>query len=162
MSNPFVHIELSTGDLDAARAFYKKLFDWKLLDIQMPSGVYTLIDPGKGPGGGMQFSMMSDAPPMWLTYVEVANVRRAIAKARKLGAKIVADFMDLGPNGTAGIFVDPTGAVLGVWAPPKQPSPIKRAAKKVAKRATGAAKKAATGAKKVAKTAKKTVKRSPR
>ncbi len=156
--NPFVHIELSTGDLDAARTFYGKLFDWKLLDIQMPGGIYTLIDPGKGPGGGMQLSMMLDAPPMWLTYVEVADVRRAIAKARRLGAKVVADFMDLGPNGSAGIFVDPTGAVLGVWAPPKQPSTakrVKKAAKKVAKKAT-------SGAKKVAKTAKMTVKRSPK
>ena len=30
MGNPFAHIELTTGDLGAAKKFYKKLFDWKL------------------------------------------------------------------------------------------------------------------------------------
>ena len=32
MANPFVHVELATGDLDKAKEFYRKLFDWKLDD----------------------------------------------------------------------------------------------------------------------------------
>jgi predicted enzyme related to lactoylglutathione lyase len=54
MSNPFAHIELTTSDLGKAKKFYKKLFDWKLTDMPMgPGSVYTMIAPGKGPGGGM-------------------------------------------------------------------------------------------------------------
>ena len=30
MANSFVHIELHTGDMDRAKAFYTQLFDWKL------------------------------------------------------------------------------------------------------------------------------------
>jgi catechol 2,3-dioxygenase-like lactoylglutathione lyase family enzyme len=36
MSNPFVHIELNTNDIDKAKSFYGSLFDWKLNNVQMP------------------------------------------------------------------------------------------------------------------------------
>jgi len=33
MANPFVHVELQTNDLAKAKAFYSRLFDWKLEDV---------------------------------------------------------------------------------------------------------------------------------
>ena len=33
MANPFVHVELNTTDVSRAKAFYGKLFDWKLEDV---------------------------------------------------------------------------------------------------------------------------------
>ena len=129
MGNPFVHIELNTGDVAKAKAFYKKLFDWKLKDMPMgPSMTYTMLDAGKQPGGGMQ-QKMPESPPLWLPYVEVADVKKAIAKAEKAGAKIVVPFMDIGGNGYLGIFVDPTGAALGVWAAAKKAKAPKQAKK---------------------------------
>ena len=61
------HIELTTSDLGKAKKFYKKVFDWKLTDMPMgdSGGVYTMIAPGKGPGGGMQAKPMPDAPVTW-------------------------------------------------------------------------------------------------
>jgi len=52
MGNPFVHIELQTGDLAKAKTFYSKLFDWKLEDMPAPGGgmPYTMINVGKGTG----------------------------------------------------------------------------------------------------------------
>ncbi len=47
MANPFVHVELSTTDLGQAKTFYGKLFDWKMQDIPMPQGSYTMIDVGE-------------------------------------------------------------------------------------------------------------------
>ena len=44
MRNPFVHVELSTTDLEKAKPFYQKLFDWTLEDI---SGGYTMIKVGE-------------------------------------------------------------------------------------------------------------------
>jgi predicted enzyme related to lactoylglutathione lyase len=143
MANPFAHIELTTSDLGAAKKFYKKLFDWKLNDLPMPGGAsYTMIAAGKGPGGGMQAQPMPGAPVTWLPYVEVDSVKRSLAKAEKGGAKVVLPPMDIGPNGIIGIFVDPAGALLGVWSPGKKP------AKKAAKKAKKAAKKAAKKSKK--------------
>jgi predicted enzyme related to lactoylglutathione lyase len=133
MGNAFAHIELTTGDLGAAKKFYKKLFDWKLTDMKMgEGGIYTMIAPGKGPGGGMQARPMPDAPITWLPYVEVVDVKKSLAKAEKAGAKILLPVMDIGKNGIIGIFVDPTGATLGVWS--KAQKPAKKAAKKVAKK----------------------------
>jgi predicted enzyme related to lactoylglutathione lyase len=133
MANPFAHIELTTGDLGAAKKFYKSLFDWKLTDTPMGAGgaVYTMIAPGKGPGGGMQARPMPDAPITWLPYVEVIDVKKSLVKAEKGGAKVVLPAMDIGKNGIIGIFVDPAGAMLGVWSKAK---PAKKSAKKSSKK----------------------------
>ncbi len=132
MANPFAHIELTTGDLAAAKKFYKKLFDWKLTDTPMgqEGGVYTMIAPGKGPGGGMQAQPMPGAPVTWLPYVEVDSVKKALAKAEKGGAKVILPLMDIGKNGIIGIFTDPTGATLGVWSKAKPAKKAKKASKK--------------------------------
>lgn len=46
-ANPFVHVELNTGDVALAKEFYGKLFGWKMSDIPMDHiGSYTMIDAG--------------------------------------------------------------------------------------------------------------------
>jgi hypothetical protein len=131
MGNPFAHIELNTTDLGAAKKFYKKVFDWKLQDMPAGEGPpYTMIGVGKGVGGGMQVKAMPEAPTQWIAYVEVADVKKTLAKAEKNGAKVVLPKMDIGEMGSIGIFIDPAGASLGVWA-----TKPKKAAKKPAKKA---------------------------
>ena len=135
MANPFAHIELSTGDVSAAKKFYKRVFDWKLSD--MPQMGYTLIDVGKGTGGGMQGKMSPDQPTGWLPYVEVDDVKKSMAKAIKAGATAMMDYQEIGEMGAIGIFTDPTGATIGIWAAAKKPAkkaPAKKAAKKAAKK----------------------------
>jgi uncharacterized protein len=118
MANAFAHIELNTDDLAAAKSFYKKVFDWKLSAI--PGMSYTLIDVGKGTGGGMTEKQMKEQPTAWLPYVEVKDVKETLAKAQKAGARIVVDYMEIGEMGAIGVFVDPTGAGLGIWATAKR------------------------------------------
>jgi predicted enzyme related to lactoylglutathione lyase len=131
MPNPFAHVELNTKDLKAAKKFYTSVFDWKLLDV--PS--YTMIEVGKGVGGGMA-KAQKGAPTAWLPYVEVADVKKTIATAKKAGAQITLPYMSLGDMGEIGVFVDPTGAALGVWAPGKPvPKAKAKASKKPAKKA---------------------------
>ncbi len=48
MANPFVHVELNTNDVAKAKAFYSKMFDWKMEDIPMDWGTYTMIGVGVG------------------------------------------------------------------------------------------------------------------
>lgn len=124
MPNAFVHVELSTDDLPAARKFYSKLFKWKVASApHMPT--YLMIDTGKkATGGGMQPKPMPEAPTAWLPYVEVTDVKKTLAQAKKLGASIVVDTQPVGGMGAIGIFCDPRGAMLGVWsaAPKKKPA----------------------------------------
>lgn len=140
MGNPFCHIELSTDDLGKAKKFYKSLFDWKLDEMKgMP---YTMINVGTGVGGGMQKKPMPQMPTSWLAYVEVADVKKTLAKAKKAGAQIVQDYMPIGESGAIGVFVDPHGAALGLWESAKKAAPAKKkaAAKKAAPKKKAAAK----------------------
>ena len=118
MANPFVHVELNTDDVAKAKKFYLKLFDWKLSTMSLG---YTGIDVGKGgAGGGMQKKPMPGAPTMWLPYVQVDDVKKTVAKARKLGAAVQVEYMEIGDMGAIGVFTDPSGAAIGVWALPKK------------------------------------------
>ena len=84
MGNPFVHVELNTTDLGAAKTFYQALFDWKLEDMDVGGGMaYTMIGVGEGTGGGMMTHPMPGAPSAWLPYVLVDDIVAATAKAKK-------------------------------------------------------------------------------
>lgn len=118
MANPFVHVELNTTDVPAAKAFYSKLFDWKLEDVPMGEGMtYTMIGVGTGTGGGLCKQMMPGAPSAWLSYVEVADIEAATARAASLGAQVVQPVMEVMGAGWISVIVDPTGAHLGLWKP---------------------------------------------
>lgn len=115
MANPFCHVELNTTDLAAAKAFYGKLFDWKLEDVPMPTGTYTMIRVGEGTGGGMMKHPVPGAPSTWLAYVLVDDIGAATQKAKSLGAQVMQDVMEVMGMGWLSIIVDPTGAPLGLW-----------------------------------------------
>ena len=116
MGNPFVHIELTTDDVDKAKKFYSALFDWKLTDMPMPDGgTYTMIEVGEGTGGGMFKNPMPGVPPFWLAYIKVPDVEAATKKAEKLGAKVHKTKTQAGDFGWFSIVADPTGAVFALW-----------------------------------------------
>ncbi len=116
MPNPFIHIELSTSDVDKAKSFYGSLFDWKLKDEQMgPDMTYTMVSVGEGTGGGMMKQMMPGAPSAWLPYVDVSDIKASVQKVTTLGGKVVRDVMEVMDAGYIAIITDPTGAYLGLW-----------------------------------------------
>jgi uncharacterized protein len=117
MPNPFVHVELDTTDLEKAKAFYTKLFDWKLESFPMPQGEYTMIRVGEGTGGGMMKHPVPDAPSTWLAYVLVDDIESSTEKAKSLGATICKEVTEVPNAGWLSIIQDPTGAVLGLWKP---------------------------------------------
>ena len=117
MANPFVHVELETNDVARAKSFYGELFDWKMEDVQVPSGNYTMIGVGEGTGGGLMKNPMPNSPSMWLAYVEVDDIDAATRKAASLGGKVMKDVTEITGMGWLSIIVDPTGAMLGLWKP---------------------------------------------
>jgi predicted enzyme related to lactoylglutathione lyase len=117
MANPFVHCELATTDVAQAKSFYGALFAWKLEDMPMGDFTYTTIGVGEGTGGGMMKNPMPGAPSQWMPYVLVDDIQAATRKARGLGAQVVKDVTEVGDMGWLSIFVDPTGAMLGLWQP---------------------------------------------
>ena len=115
MANPFVHIELMSTDVGKAKAFYGKLFDWKLEDMPMPDMIYTMIQVGEGTGGGMLKNPMPNASSSWVPYVDVDDLAASTAKAKSLGATVLKENVDVMDHGAFSIITDPTGAMLGLW-----------------------------------------------
>jgi uncharacterized protein len=115
VSNPFCHVELNTTDVNKAKTFYTKLFDWKLEDV--PDGSYSMIRVGEGTGGGIMKNPMPGVPSFWLAYVLVDDIEAATKKAESLGATVVKEVMSVMDYGWLSIIADPTGAALGLWKP---------------------------------------------
>jgi hypothetical protein len=115
MANPFVHIELHTQDVEKAKNFYGKLFDWTLEDY--PDMNYTIVKVGEGTGGGIMKSPMPDALPQWVPYVLVTDVAASTEKAKSLGATVLADVTEIPDMGWFSMLLDPTGAAFALWKP---------------------------------------------
>jgi len=116
MAHPFVHVELSTTDLDKAKAFNKSLFDWTLRDEEVAPGFfYTMIGVGEGTGGGMM--QAPDTKSAWLPYVHVEDINAATARAKGLGATVCREPTEVMDAGFFSVIMDPTGATLGFWQP---------------------------------------------
>lgn len=113
MGNPFVHVELLTGDVGKAKEFYGKLFDWKIEDV--PGMDYTMVEVGEGTGGGMLKLPDPGIRPQWMPYVAVADVSKTLEQAQKLGAQVMKERTEVPGMGWFGVLVDPTGAAIAVW-----------------------------------------------
>ncbi|MCC6528010.1 MAG: VOC family protein [Polyangiaceae bacterium] len=132
----FVHQELSTSDPAAAKKFYKGLFGWKFEDMKMPNGEVYIGIKADGAGiGGIQRQPVPGAPTAWLGYVEVPSVKKLVAKAVKLGGRVLLDYTPIGDMGAIGIVADGQGGPCGLWEPAKKPKAKAAAKKKPAKKA---------------------------
>ena len=74
----FVWYELTTTDMEAAKAFYAKVVGWGTRDASMPDLPYTVFTAGEAPVSGMMY-LPEDARrmgerPSWIGYVCVDDV----------------------------------------------------------------------------------------
>src|SRR4051794_40754872 len=81
---PVVHLELHTGDLPRACAFYAGLCGWQPEVVDAGYGAYLALELGRGLGGGVVECQTQ--VPLWLPYVEVPQIAEATERARRLGA----------------------------------------------------------------------------
>ncbi len=104
-----------TSDVDAATAFYTKLFGWETERMTMPQMSYTVVKAGGKDMGGIM-AMPPDAPkgmpPMWGCYVTVDDVDATAKSAQKLGAKLLVPPQDIQDVGRFCVIRDPQGAVI--------------------------------------------------
>jgi predicted enzyme related to lactoylglutathione lyase len=154
--------ELMTTDYEKAFEFYHALFGWdKSGEMDMGGGaMYLTFGRGEAMYGGMYTAPpeMAGMHPFWLVYIHVQDVAKAVATARKNGATVHRERMEI-PGGTIAILGDPQGAGFAVHDLQKMPvaEPV---AAKVAK-AGAALRKAVKKAVKVAKKAVAKVRKAP-
>jgi predicted enzyme related to lactoylglutathione lyase len=109
-----VHLELHTGGPTAARDFYTGLCGWRAQQVRMPAGSYLALELGAEIGGGIVESPLSR--PVWLPYVQVAQIAEATDRARLLGARVIIEPRE-GPLGWRSVVATPTAGEIAFWQP---------------------------------------------
>jgi predicted enzyme related to lactoylglutathione lyase len=113
-ANPVVHLELHTGDLPGACAFYAGLLGWRQESIDAGASSYLALEMGGEIGGGVV--QCGTTRPLWLPYVEVADLSRVTERARELGAAVSLEPRE-GPAGWRSVVATPAGAEIALWQP---------------------------------------------
>jgi uncharacterized protein len=111
--NRVVHLELHTGALAEACAFYGRLLGWQPETVGRRDRPYLALELGAGRlGGGL---VQCPTPrSLWLPYVEVGDVRRATGAALGLGASLLLPPRE-GPSGWRSVVSTAAGAELALW-----------------------------------------------
>lgn len=114
MGNPTVFFEIAGPDQKGLIDFYTQLFGWKTSDIpgDMP---YSIVSPGEGGATGGIGPTPDGSPGHVTFYVGVDDVDEALAKAESGGGTKVMGPVDV-PGGKIGLFTDPEGHLIGLWA----------------------------------------------
>jgi predicted enzyme related to lactoylglutathione lyase len=111
-ANPVVHLELHSGDVGAASAFYAELCGWRQQRIELRSRSYLALELADALSGGMVECPIRR--PIWLPYIEVADVHDSTEHASRCGAAVL-----LGPReGAAGwrsVVRTPAGGEIAFW-----------------------------------------------
>ncbi|MFF5790820.1 VOC family protein [Paeniglutamicibacter sp. NPDC012692] len=105
------YFEIGTPDPEEARHFYGSLFDWTF-DDPSPLG-YGMVNGGKG---GLWDTTSTGGSSWAIFYVQVDDVKAAIARALSLGASVALPYVDNGSIEFAHLL-DPRGNRFGVWRP---------------------------------------------
>ncbi|MGI8921578.1 MAG: VOC family protein [Solirubrobacteraceae bacterium] len=115
---PVVHFEVMGKDGAALQSFYSDLFDWKIeSDNPMNDGIVqrdgNVTPEGAGIGGGIGVAPEGYSGHVTF-YIEVPDVKAALAKAESLGGSRM-----MGPDKVMerieiGLFNDPEGHTVGV------------------------------------------------
>jgi hypothetical protein len=113
-----VWFEIPADDLTRAKAFYTKLFGWKMTPFPgMPGGKqYFHIDTGgadASPDGGMMSRNYSREPIT--NYIMVPSVSKAAAKVEKLGGKICKPKTAVPQMGYLVVCEDTEGNTFALW-----------------------------------------------
>lgn len=113
----FAWNELATRDVDGSKAFYSKLFGWKLETQQMGPTSYTMITNGDRPNGG--FIEMNEQwegiPPHWMTYFWVDDVDASAKAVEGSEGKIHVPPTDIPEVGRFSVVADPQGATFTLF-----------------------------------------------
>jgi hypothetical protein len=121
----FVWHELLAGDIEQAKAFYGAVFGWSCVEQEVGGSPYWFFSRGEDADGMVQYAggMMPQPaegkPAAWTYYVRVEDVDACAARAVELGGTVVMPPFDVPDIGRVAGVVDPQGAALGLFTPPK-------------------------------------------
>jgi uncharacterized protein len=122
MENSVVFFELPADDLERAKNFYEKVFNWKIthnpgLDIYM-LGTAASDQRGRSSEPGTINGLMAmrrNADSTICITIEVADIESAIASLKKYGGRITQEKNEIPRVGYAAYFKDPEGNTVQLF-----------------------------------------------
>jgi predicted enzyme related to lactoylglutathione lyase len=109
--------DLNTPKAVAAGKFYTKVFGWKVATQKYNGNKYHLLQLGKEGIGGIWPSPMKNLQPSWLTYWNVSNCAKTVAKAKRLRGRVLMGTTLVPEMVRFAVLADPQGGVFGVIEP---------------------------------------------
>jgi predicted enzyme related to lactoylglutathione lyase len=124
MDSTIVHFEIPADQPERAAKFYQELFGWKIERWENPGGIeYWMVQTvptdeqgqpvRQGVNGGLMPRMYPAQQPV--NYIAVADVNEAVAKAERLGAKVMMGKTPVPGMGWFAQLTDTEGNVIAVW-----------------------------------------------
>ena len=91
----------------ASNSFYSGLFGWEAEDQGEEMGHYTILRKGGKTVAGNMTVMMEGQPSAWVSYVSVDDADATTDLAKKAGATVFVEPMDVSDIGRMALFADP-------------------------------------------------------
>ncbi|MCW4016037.1 MAG: VOC family protein [Candidatus Bathyarchaeota archaeon] len=121
VDNTIIHFDIPANDLEKLKAFYSKLFDWKIFRAPGPVDYWMIqtvpVDEQgmtlrPGVNGGMYKKEESDLKA--INYIQVDDIDESIKKIVNLGGKITRQKQEVPGVGYIASAVDPEGNPFAV------------------------------------------------
>lgn len=114
--------ELTTRDVDAAQAYYRRICGWRFsVTPSADGGDYFVAHLGDQPVAGLlDLALLpdhEDTPAQWVTYIAVDDIDEALTRTRTAGGQVLREGFDVPDVGRIAMVQDSVGALLGLIRP---------------------------------------------
>ena len=112
----WIWAELWTDDVEASSRFYTEVVGYERSEVYRDGTPYSILLTQDEPRAGMvAIPVGEDIEPDWAPYLGVDDVGKTMARARKLGGRVLLEPRDDIGDGRIAVIADPTGAVFFVY-----------------------------------------------
>lgn len=112
-------VDLTTPDIEGARAFYTDLLGWEVQRSDTPDGVYYVAEVCDAEVAGLMAQTPAVAglhvPPEWTVYVRVEEIEAAVAAVEKAGGSVIQAPTSIPGDSRMAVVSDPTGASFALF-----------------------------------------------
>lgn len=113
-----VHFNIIADQIDRAKTFYEKAFDWKFVSLPEPMNYYLIettdVDGQKGIGGGLTIRESSQVPGT-INFIGVTSLDEMVDRIKMLGGKIVTAKQVIPNWGYFAVCTDTENNQLGLF-----------------------------------------------
>ena len=109
--------ELMSTDVEKAKSFYTELLGWEINVWKPGEFDYSMIHQNGADHGGFFALEESGVPSHWIAHVQVEDLDATIARAEKLGGKVLMGPLEVPEVGRFAALRDPQGGVISAYKP---------------------------------------------